>query len=195
MPPERLNGQKRREQTREREELAHRIFLSGIEMIPCWYCEHHGRKCVVGIGSKKCSECVCQGRTCDAETPSPSDWRSIELEEERLKNELLRVQQLAAEMSARAVRLQKQRDALQSKALRMMRLGLQTLDELDAQEEKEKEEKDKVVADARMQLAATTAAQSGGFPSLSSEELLAFESSLWGLTAGGGGMPPTSRGS
>jgi hypothetical protein len=135
--PEQTNNRKKR----EHDELAHRVALTRVEMIPCWYCEHHSRRCVAGIGSKKCSECIIQGRACYAETPSPSDWRSIELEEECLKNELLRVQQLAAEMSARAVRLQKQHDALKSKVFRMLQLGLRTLDELDAQEEKEKKER------------------------------------------------------
>jgi hypothetical protein len=74
--------------------------------------------------------------------------------------------------------------------------SLDLLDKLEAQEEKEerKREEDKVSSTA-IQLAATAVELSNDLPGLSSEELLAFESSLWGLIAGSDKIPPVSQGS
>jgi hypothetical protein len=78
----------------------------------------------------------------------------------------------------------------------MLCRGLDLLDKLEAQEEnkEKKREEDKVTSTA-MQLAATAVELPNDFSGLSSEELLVFKSSLWGLIAGGGEIPPVSRGS
>src|SRR5436305_10931229 len=64
------------------------------------------------------------------------------LEEERLHNEIRVAQATTTTTSARALRLQKQRDFLQQRALGMLRRGLKSLDELDVAKEKERKEQE-----------------------------------------------------
>jgi hypothetical protein len=153
---------------KEREDLARRIDISGIDMIPCSECDKHTRHCVVGEGSKKCSSCTSLGIKCDAETVLPTGWRSLEREEERLDAELLRTQQVIAENSARAARIMKQRGQLKSRAREMLRRGLRTLDELDEAEAKEKEEKE---AQERAAISSAALAESSWLEPLSEEQL------------------------
>jgi hypothetical protein len=70
------------------------------------------------------------------------------------------------------------------------------LDKLEVQEEQDniKERKEEEAASTAIQLAAATAEQPNDLPGFSSEELLVFESSFWGLIAGSSKIPLASQG-
>jgi hypothetical protein len=114
----------------------------------------------------------------------------LQREEEETFRQIRALRRLEEEAVSKMLRLRKLQQSLKIRAREMTRRGLQTLDELDAQEEKEKKDEKKKDDRIQMELAATRVV-----PELSSEELLAFESSLWGLMSGGGEMPPVSQGS
>jgi hypothetical protein len=71
----------------EREALALRISCSGFEMFPCSACEKNNTKCVVldKENSSRCSKYVLRKVKCDAKGILVSEWRSLEVEEERLE--------------------------------------------------------------------------------------------------------------
>ena len=58
---------------KERGDLARRIKLTSIEMIPCWYCEHYNRKCVVSRGSTRCSKYILGSWKYNIETIIPTN--------------------------------------------------------------------------------------------------------------------------
>jgi hypothetical protein len=179
-------------QVKTRCTLGTRINQTGVEMFPCSSCEGSLRKCYVSVDSrsKRCGECVKHGLQCDVEGPSVSDWASLERAEDEVSRKLAQTTSELHELLARQSRLMKQQEFFKTRAKEMLRRGLNSLDELDAQEEKEKKEKEDAV---QMEIASTAAFLP--VSELSSEGLLAFESSLWGLVAGGDEMPPVSRGS
>ena len=118
---------------RERLSLVNLIEIRGFEMPPCSYCERNSRKCIVSEGlSGRCSECVRRGERCDVEGPSSGDIQSLLREEERLSRE-------RKETLAKLLRLDRQQEFLRTKGREMLRRGLRTLDELEAEEEKEKQ--------------------------------------------------------
>ena len=142
----------------KRSRLGDRIDRDGIEMFPCTNCEKHNRSCVVaeGSNSKRCGECVRRGVKCDVEGIPVRDWETLEREEERLRLEKEITLQAVQAGLARMARLEKQQDHLKRRGAEMLRRGLKTLDELEAQEEKEKQEREVAEQSARgmMQVAA-----------------------------------------
>jgi hypothetical protein len=141
---------------------------------------------------------VQRGFKCDVEGIPVRDWEMLELEEKRLKEERQIALQTIAAASARLARLEKQQEFVRKRAGDMLRRGLKTLDELEAQEEKEKQEKEEREREERekRELAAMQPATSFAVPDFSPEDMLAFESSYpWGLLDTSGGRPPTTQGS
>lgn len=122
-----------RNQRKERLSLSVHIAKCGIEMSPCSFCERNDKKCiVVGEGSTRCSECARSGKKCDVEGIPVDDWESLEREEQRIENE--------REVTlARLLRLDKQQQFLKRRGREMLKRGLKTLDELDAEEERERQ--------------------------------------------------------
>jgi hypothetical protein len=189
--------------------LGTQINRTGIEMFPCSYCKKFNRECVVSSeeSSKRCSEYVALGRCCDVEGIPVRNWTTLQKEEDRLHSkrntafqQMEEAQHAFAQAQATNIakicQLEKQQEFLQRRGKEMLRYGLQTLDELEAQEEKDIiREREEEVASTTIQLAATTAEQPNNPPGLSSEELLVFESSFWGLIAGSSETPPVSQGS
>jgi hypothetical protein len=77
------------------------------------------------------------------------EWRSLELETDRLEQEGAMALRAIQENSARLARIEKQKQLLKSKGKDMVRRGLKTLDELEEAEEKEKQmESGRVTAEA-----------------------------------------------
>jgi hypothetical protein len=142
--------------------------------------------------SKCCRECVKCSLKYDVEGPSVSDWASLEHAEDGVSCKLAQTTSELYEMLARQSCLMKQQGFLKTQAKEILRCGLDSLDELKAQEKKEKTKRDKEeVASTTIHLTATAAVQPSNFPS---EELLTFESSFWELMAGGDEIPPVSQG-
>lgn len=195
-------SRKRPCQSEERHDLADHINTLGVEMLPCSNCEKKDRTCVVSDGSGRCGECVRRGVKCDVEGIPASEWRTLDREEHRIETaemvaeeSLRRAQQQMTEAVNRLSRLRQQKKLLKTRGRDLLARGLKSLDELEALEEKEKEEretKEKEEAQARRELATTSAA----VPLFSPEELLAFEHpSFWALVDSESGIPPTSQGS
>ena len=65
------------------------IVLSGNEMTPCSCCEKKELKCIVGMDSSCCTECVRSNVSVyDALGPSQADWSSLERGEKKLCKQL-----------------------------------------------------------------------------------------------------------
>lgn len=140
----------RSKKTEYRVKLYARIVLSGNEMTPCSRCEKKELKCVVGVDSSRCAECVRSNvSACDALGPSQADWSSLERGEKKLREQLeaaeadqRRLLESMIEVQNRVDRLKRQRDSFVDRAAAMLRRGLKSLDELEAVEEKEAREKE-----------------------------------------------------
>jgi hypothetical protein len=131
---------------REQFALGKRIDKIGFEMSPCSFCEKNGFSCVVATSeSGRCSSCARRGRRCDVEGIPVGDWDTLEREESRLdaaetiaEDTLRKAQQEASEALNRLSRLRKQKQFLRNRAADMLRRGLKTMDELEAEEAKER---------------------------------------------------------
>ena len=148
MPAVRTSLSKKR---KECEALASRIERTGFEMFPCSGCDKNNLKCVVSEkeNSRRCSECVRRGTSCDVKASLASRWRALEMEEDRLERESETALRLAEENLARHKRLEKQKKFLKSKGKEMLRRGLKTLDELEEVEERERQmETERAAAEA-----------------------------------------------
>src|SRR5438552_5076932 len=126
MPADRTQPARKR---KESAALAFRIERTGFEMYPCSGCEKRNLKCVVSgkEGSGRCSECVLRGIKCDVEGIPVGEWRSLELETDRLEREkeaafasLEAAQRSALESAARIRRLERQEKFLKSKGKDMV---------------------------------------------------------------------------
>jgi CO dehydrogenase/acetyl-CoA synthase beta subunit len=108
--------------------------------------------------------------SCDVEGIPVGEWRSLEVETDRLEREkevafaqLEAAQRTALESASRIRRLEKQERFLKSKGKDMVRRGLKTLDELEEAEEKERQmESERATVEA--------AAMPSNAPALSSTE-------------------------
>jgi len=121
----------------EQVKLATAIESMGFEAIgACSLCERQGRKCILSeeADSTRCAECVRQGKGhCDAGGPSSADWDALERQEEKIDEE----EEMAM---AKILRLRKMKARLRQRKREMIRRGLRTLDELEAEEEKERKQ-------------------------------------------------------
>src|SRR5690242_20272191 len=117
---------------KERLRLACLIKDTGLDMMPCSFCEKQNRKCIVAPkeDSLRCSKCVCHGGKCDVNGPLSLDWESIDRQQEKLMQE-------EEEAMAKILRLRKQQSFLRKRKKEMLRRGLRTLNKLDAAEGKE----------------------------------------------------------
>ena len=140
MPPERSR------KTRSRLDLYARASR-GIEMSPCTRCQKKGTKCYVTSSSLRCAECIKAGGgvKCDVYSPSPSEWALLDREESKLDASLRKTQEEQqqlfshlADLQAKILRLNKQREMFRARAAEMLRRSLKSLDELDAVEEAER---------------------------------------------------------
>lgn len=161
MPPQRSK------KTEYRTNLFARIVLENKEMSPCSRCEKRELKCLVGLDSSRCSECVRSNTKCDVLGPSQADWAALERGEKKLREQLeaaeAEQQKLLAgmvEVQNRVLRLKKQRESFVDRAASMLRRGLKSLEELDEVEEEEKREKEE--AERREQRAAPSSSDVSG---------------------------------
>ena len=76
-------------------------------MRPCNHCSHRSVECRVGTDSDRCVECVRLDRKCDL-TISEAEWKRVRKERARLRAEL-------SETLAKAARLQKQQELIESR--------------------------------------------------------------------------------
>jgi len=86
--------------------------------------------------------CVQHGLKCNVEGIPIRNWEMLELEKEQLKSEQQIVLQTIVATLAWLAQLEKQQEFLCCCAGKMLRRGLKTLNELDAQEEKERLEQE-----------------------------------------------------
>ncbi|TPX15099.1 uncharacterized protein E0L32_012438, partial [Thyridium curvatum] len=109
--------------TERNEQLASEIDSSGYEVMPCSWCFDHGLECKMIERTRRCSECVRRGRSCDGTgvpvgvlsrvTAEQKRLERKEIEEEEAFEDLLqrqqRIQDEIREATARLIRLRKQR--------------------------------------------------------------------------------------
>ncbi len=76
-------------------------------MRPCNHCFNRSVKCRVGTGFDRCVECVHLGRKCDLAV-SEAEWERVRKKRARLRAEL-------SETLAKAARLQKQQELIESR--------------------------------------------------------------------------------
>jgi hypothetical protein len=146
--------------------------------------------------SKCCREYIKHSFKYNIEGPSVSDWASLEHTEDKVSYKLVQTTSELYKLLVQQSCFIKQQGFLKTWAKEMLCCSLDLLDKLKAQEEKEKIERaEEDIASTTIYLAATAAEQPNNLPGLSSEELLVFESSLWGLIAGSNEIPPVSQGS
>ena len=140
MPPERSK------KTRSRLDL-YAQASRGIKMSPCTRCQKKGTKCYVTSSSLRCAKCIKAGGgvKCNVYGPLPSEWALLDREESKLDASLRKTQEEQqqlfshlAELQAKILRLNKQREMFRARAAEMLRRGLKSLDELDAVEEAER---------------------------------------------------------
>lgn len=144
--------------TLARQALAVEINRSGKEMAPCYHCRaarpvsgQERPKCVVGVRSRKCSECVRKGyKDCDA-TLSVPEWtkyrdtrdklqRELDSMEEReveLLHEQSRLQQRLLEHKAKRIRLRKQLRLASGRTESAVEKELEELERAEAGEDEE----------------------------------------------------------
>jgi len=172
-----------------------RMREKGHEMADrCTYCEMHDKKCVVTANSSRCSECFGRSRKCDVSGSSLEDWEALEREETRLRQEEAKLEAERAEAFSRILRLEQQSKATREKlanfrkrSSHMLKLGLKTLDELDAWEERERENAREATASAGSPAPPSTPDMIFDFPSPSASFLEAL--------GAGGGTPQATQGS
>jgi hypothetical protein len=143
--------------------------------------------------ASRCSECVWGGFKCDVEGIPVRDWVTLEREEERIRSERQAAVQLMAITSARLARLEKQQEFLRKRGREMLRRGLDTLDQLDAEEQKEKDAAEAVEqagkeAESEEQALVTAAAAGPSY------DLFAPYSPGWWGFAGAADSSATTRG-
>ncbi|PHH84728.1 hypothetical protein CDD83_1482 [Cordyceps sp. RAO-2017] len=136
----------RSRKTSERLALASSIEEFGFDVMPCSSCRSRGSACKMMDGVSRCKECVRRGRSCDASgvpldalSRITAEHRRLKSKEKEAEQELLEAHRRASEAIARLARLRSQREMLASKGAKMVNLGLQTLDELEAEELRESE--------------------------------------------------------
>jgi hypothetical protein len=142
MPPVRST------KTEYRIKLYERVKLKGIEMPACSRCLKDARRiCKVSSDSDRCAECIRAGGNvkCDVWGPSARDWARLEKTENQLDADLeaARAEQQKmfdrlSEISAKIMRIEKQRKMFRARAADMLRRGLRSMDELEAAEEAER---------------------------------------------------------
>jgi len=117
-------------------------------MAPCTRCRNNRLECRVVPGYSRCAECVRRGGSvkCDVHGPSEAEWLKLEKEETKLNNEwsesrdaLIQLQARLLEAQSKMLRLDKQREMFRSRAAEMLRRGLNSFAELEAEEEKERQ--------------------------------------------------------
>jgi len=178
---------------------AQRIRNLGHEMADrCSYCEMHDKECIVSAGSGRCSECFGRSRKCDVSGPTLEDWEALEREEARLRQEKAKLKAERAEAFSKILRLERQSEAAEEKlakfrkrAAHMLKLGLKSIDELDALEEAEEREAERVATEA-------TAEGEPPAPSLTPGATFVFPSpsaSFWEALDAGGETPQATQGS
>ncbi|TPX07898.1 uncharacterized protein E0L32_010353 [Thyridium curvatum] len=139
--------EKRKSQpSRNRDALLNEILRDGFEVMPCSYCFDHNLVCKMIERTKRCQTCVGLGRSCDGTGVPVGVLSRVTAEAKRLEREeideeekFLELQKQINEVSARLIRLRKQRRSLREKGIQMVQRGLQNLDELEEMERKESE--------------------------------------------------------
>ena len=149
--------------SRNRELLVARIRLRGVIMaFRCVRCQKSGSDCVRSRDSSSCLVCVENGKPCEMEPFSCSDFAKVDKERARLDAEEDKANEEVAAYSARvnaalakAARIRKLRRFLASREAEMIRRGLENVEELEKLEEQEKLE-------AELLSATTVATSSAG---------------------------------
>jgi len=98
-------------------------------MRPCNHCSNRSVECRVGTGSDRCVECVRLGRKCDLAV-SEAEWERVRKERARLRAEL-------SETLAKAARLQKQQELIESRWEDMVRREFKDIEELEEDERRQ----------------------------------------------------------
>ena len=98
-------------------------------MRACKNCSDRSIECRVGRGSERCLECVRLGRKCDLSI-SDAEWERVRKERARLSAEL-------QETYAKAARLQKQQELVESRWEEMVRREFQNIEELEEDERRQ----------------------------------------------------------
>jgi predicted ribosome quality control (RQC) complex YloA/Tae2 family protein len=132
--------------SRQRKLLAEKIEKKGVVFMPCNHCLKDEQPCVVSRTSRKCSHCVRHGfLDCDAKEITAADFDRLELEKERLRNEIRserkRLQAAALEQQsalAKIIRLERLQEVTEEREGELLRRGVHNIEELEKLEEAER---------------------------------------------------------
>jgi hypothetical protein len=112
--------------------LRERVELSGVILaIPCLRCSQQNKKCIKSEISKRCSECIRDGR-CKCVEMASSDlaWKKLLAAQQKLDED-------REATLAKLLRLEKQRKLLQKRAGQFIQTDIKDVEELERLEEEE----------------------------------------------------------
>jgi hypothetical protein len=141
MPSDRISKQRSRpNQQVDRKRLSEFIEAFGFIMPSCNSCRQHGRQCIVAEGKDRCSECALRGyANCNPGGTSSDAYARVLREKTRLDKERASAEEDLERAMARLQRIRRQEKFLREKAAEMISRGVESLDELEAQERLELE--------------------------------------------------------
>ncbi|KAG8407156.1 hypothetical protein J3458_022453 [Metarhizium acridum] len=141
MSSDRVSKQRSRpNQKIDRKRLSEFISAFGFVMPSCDSCRKNNRECIVAEGKDRCSECALRGYTsCNPGGTSSDAYNRVLREKDRLDRERASAEEDLERAMARLQRIRRQEKFLRQKAAEMIARGVESLDELEAQERLELE--------------------------------------------------------
>ncbi|KAI0897858.1 hypothetical protein F4806DRAFT_460240 [Annulohypoxylon nitens] len=169
--------------------------------MPCSYCSDRGLNCVASEDSDRCSECIRLGLPhCDVYGLSRAGVADIARKFHSLEDELIEAEEAEAQArkaeelaASRVRRLRKQRKFWAEKVKRMVKRGLDSIEELDRVEREEEEARQREAGPSN----ADASVASPSFSWLDQDPNLDPAAVLADLDFGGGipqASPPRSEG-
>lgn len=88
-----------------------KIFEADLKMRSCFNCIHRGINCLIHRSSDKCAFCVRLEISCDLAVSS-EDWERLNVERERLRNEIAKYRKTLSNIQFELIRLKKEQESL-----------------------------------------------------------------------------------
>lgn len=106
------------------------IIEEGVEMYPCSNCIRRDTRCLAHRSSSKFAACVHSTKSCDLIVLS-EDWRKLDAERERLRNEIAKRRRLISEAFFELSKLEEEQENLRQNASAMLAREHQNLKEVE----------------------------------------------------------------